>query len=145
MYALDTNILVYAHNTGAKRHTEAKKFVQQVMNQRDKDGNLTVCKPSQVLIEFMNVITWSRLEAPLPLQDAIQVVKDYLATGVTILHPLPTQLDTLLKLLKNETSRKKVFDIALVAILKDHKITGIYTVNTKDFKHYSFLDVKNPL
>lgn len=145
MYALDTNILVYAHNIKSLYHASAKVFVEQVMNARNTDGQLSVCFPAQILMEFLNVITWHRLEAPLPLPDAIQVVQDYLDTGVTILYPRPTQLATLMNLLKSVTTRKKIFDVALVATLKDYGIPGLYTVNTKDFEEFTFLDAKNPL
>ena len=74
MYALDTNILVYAHNMKSPYHASAKVFVEQVMNTRTPDGQLSVCFPAQILMEFLNVITWHRLEAPLPLPDAVQVV-----------------------------------------------------------------------
>ncbi len=145
MYALDTNLLVYAHNTASPFHSQAKAFVEQVMNTRDVDGNLTICLPAQVLMEFLNVITWHQLGTPLPLPDAIQIVQDYLDTGVTILYHQSTQLDTLLDLLKTVTTRKKVFDVALVATLKDHGISGLYTVNTKDFEEFVFLNAQNPL
>lgn len=55
MYALDTNILVYAHNIKSPFHSSAKLFIEQVMD-----------------------------------------------------------------LLKSVTTRKKIFDVALVATLKDH-------------------------
>lgn len=145
MYALDTNILVYAHNTESPLHSLAKAFVNHVMNERDAEGKLSVCIPTQVLIEFLNVITWHRLEAPLSLSDATQIVQDYLDTGVTILYPQPTQLDTLLSLLKGVTTRKKIFDIALAATLKDNAVVNLYTVNTKDFKEFVFLNIENPL
>ena len=145
MYALDTNILVYAHNVKSSYHASAKVFIEQVMNVRNTDGQLSVCFPAQILMEFLNVITWHRLEAPLPLPDAIQVVQDYLATGVTILYPQRTQLETLMDLLKSVPTRKKIFDVALVATLKDHEVPGLYTVNTKDFEEFTFLDTKNPL
>ena len=145
MYALDTNILVYAHNIKSPYHASAKVFVEQVMNTRNPEGQLSVCFPAQILMEFLNVITWHRLEAPLPLPDAVQVVQDYLDTDVTILYPQPTQLATLMNLLKAVTTRKKIFDVALVATLKDHDIAGLYTVNTKDFEEFRFLDTKNPL
>ncbi len=145
MYALDTNILVYAHNVKSPYHASAKVFVEQVMNARNADGHLSVCLPVQILIEFLNVITWHRLEAPLPLPDAIQVVQDYRATGVTILNPQHTQLETLLNLLKSVATRKKIFDVALVSTLKEHGVSGLYTVNTKDFEEFTFIDVKNPL
>ncbi len=145
MYALDTNILVYAHNIKSPYHASAKIFVEQVMNTRNPDGQLSICFPAQILMEFLNAITWHRLEAPLPLPDAVQVVQDYLDTDVTILYPQPTQLATLMNLLKAVTTRRKIFDVALVATLKDHDIAGLYTVNTKDFEEFRFLDTKNPL
>ncbi len=72
MYALDTNLLVYAHNTTSPFHVQAKAFIEQVMNTRDTEGHLSICLPAQILMEFLNVITWHRLEAPLPLTDALQ-------------------------------------------------------------------------
>lgn len=145
MIAIDTNLLVYAHNTASPFHSKAKTFIEDTMNDRDDEGRLTICIPAQVLMEFLNGITWHRLEAPLPLAAAAQTVQDYLDTGVTILYPQPTQLNTLLDLLKSVTTRKKVFDVALAATLKDHGVSGLYTVNTKDFDEFSFLDVTNPL
>jgi len=32
------------------------------------------------------------------------------------------------------TTRKKIFDVALVATLKDSDISGLYTVNVGDFE-----------
>lgn len=145
MYALDTNILVYAHNIASPYHHSAKTFLETILNERDADNQLAVCVPAQVLQEFLHVITWQRLEAPLPLHQAIQIVQDYLNTGVTILYQRPTQLVTLLELLENVSSRRKMFDVALVATLKDHGVSGLYTVNTTDFEEFSFLNVQNPL
>ena len=145
MYAIDTNILVYAHNTGAAHHERAKAFIEGVMSETDENGKYQVCIPSQVLIEFLNVITWSRLESPLSLNQATEIVKDYFHSGADIIHPSPNQLNTLFELLESVKSRKKVFDVALVATLKDNGIQGLYTVNTTDFAEFSFLDVRNPL
>lgn len=75
MFAIDTNLLVYAHNTASPYHTQAKAFVEAVMNTRDEDGNLSVCLPAQVLMEFVHVITWQHLEAPLSLSAAIRWFK----------------------------------------------------------------------
>ena len=145
MDALDTNLLVYAHNTASSFHSQAKAFIEKVMNARDAEGQLSVCIPAQVLMEFLNVITRQQLEAPLSLTDATQIVQDYLDTGIIILYPKSTQLNTLLDLLKSVTTRKKIFDVALVATLKDQGISGLYTVNTKDFEEFEFLEIKNPL
>lgn len=145
MFAIDTNLLVYAHNVDAPLHAKAKTFINDVMSKRDAQGQLSVCIPAQVFVEFLNVITWQKMSTPLSLADAREVVQDYLDTGVTVVHPQPTQLDTFLTLLKSTTSRKRIFDTALAATLKDNNIQGIYTVNVNDFKMFNFLDVKNPL
>jgi uncharacterized protein len=145
MFALDTNLLVYAHNTASTFHPQAKAFVEKAMNERDSEGKLSICIPAQVLMEFLNVITRHQLESPLSLHNATQLVQDYIDTGVVILYPTSTQLTTLLDLLKSVTTRQKVFDVALVATLKDHGISGLYTVNTGDFAQFTFLEVKNPL
>lgn len=145
MYALDTNLLVYAHNTASPFHPRAKTFIEKVMNEQNAEGTLSICIPGQVLLEFLNVITRHQLESPLPLHDATRLVQAYMDSGAAILYPKSTQLSTLLDLLKSVTTRQKIFDVALVATLKDHGISGLYTVNTSDFEQFKFLDVKNPL
>ena len=145
MYAIDTNLLVYAHNKDAAYHKRAEAFIEQVMNERDAQSRFQVCIPAQVLVEFLNVITWSKLEAPLSLAQAIRIAQTYIDSGVPIIHAQPTQLSTCLALLAGVTTRKKVFDVVLVATLKDVGVKGLYTVNTKDFVEFDFLNVVNPL
>lgn len=111
----------------------------------DKAGNAVVCIPSQALLEFLNTITWSRLESPLAMRDAVAVVQYYVDSGIPIIYPKHSQLHTVLALLESVTSRKNIFDAGLAATLHDNNIAGLYTVNTKDFKHFDFLDVVNPL
>jgi hypothetical protein len=43
------------------------------------------------------------------------------------------------------STRKKVFDVALAATLKDNHISGLYTNNVDDFEGFDFLRVINPL
>lgn len=145
MYAIDTNILVYAHNLTAPLHKESLAFIEKSVNTYNSQDSRSICIPSQVLVEFLNVITWSKVGSPLSLDHATEIVKDYLDSGIPIIHPKPTQLTTLFSLLEDVTTRKKVFDVALAATLKDNSIIGLYTVNVKDFKDFSFLDVVNPL
>lgn len=145
MFSIDTNILVYAHNTDSEYNERATAFLEKVLNERDEEGSFTVCLTAQVLMEFMNVITRQNLEKPLSISDAIQVTNDYLETGIKVITQRETQMRTFLDLLSSVTTRKKVFDIALVATLKDHGISGIYTLNVADFKEFDFLKVVNPL
>jgi predicted nucleic acid-binding protein len=115
------------------------------MNSRDTAGRLSVCIPAQVLMEFVHVITWRRLENPLSLPEAIQVVEDYLNAGVIVIYQHEAHLPIALDLLKSTTTRKKVFDIVLAATLKENGVLGLYTVNVADFEDFDFLEVINPL
>ena len=145
MYAIDTNILVYAHNKDSKFHDKASSFLEKVMNDRDENGNLSVCIPSQILFEFINVITRQSLETPLSLSDAIEVIKYYLESDIEIINQREKHLHTFLDLLSSVTTRKKIFDVVLAATLKDNSVTGLYTSNVDDFKEFSFINVINPL
>lgn len=145
MFAIDTNLLVYAHNMASEFHDQAARFVEHIMNDRDEAGNLSVCIPAQVLMEFVHVITWQRLEAPLSLAEAIQVVQEYLDTGITVIYQRDTQIHTFLELLNATNTRRRIFDVALSATLRDNNISELYTVNTADFEDFDFLEVINPL
>ncbi len=145
MYALDTDLLLCTHNTASPFHTEAKNFMERMMNTRNAEGDLSVCLPGQVLTEFLHILTLSGVGGSLPLSDAVQLVQDYLVTGVMILHQQPTQTETFLNLVGLAAGRANMFDTALAATLKDYNIRGIYTLNTENFAVFSFLDSKNPL
>ena len=145
MFAIDTNLLVYAHNKDSEFNEKAASFLEKVMNERDEEGNLSVCISAQVLMEFVNVITRQNVKNPLSLSEAISVVEDYLETDVKIINQRQTQIQTFLNLLGSVTTRKKVFDVALVATLQDNGILGLYTVNVTDFEEFDFLKVINPL
>ena len=145
MFAIDTNLLVYAHNTDSEFHKQAATFVTKVINERDHKGQHTICLPTQVLSEFVHVVTWQRVEKPLSIVEAIRVVRDYRDVGIPIIHQRETQIQTFLEILESSTTRKKVFDMVLAATLKDNGISGLYTVNVSDFKTFDFLEVINPL
>ena len=55
------------------------------------------------------------------------------------------QYEAILTLLSRVTTRQKMFDVALVATLKDNGISGLYTVNVSNFEEFDFLEVVNPL
>lgn len=145
MFAIDTNILIYAHNAGSAFHEKASAFVKKIVAERDENGQHVVGMPAQVYAEFINVITRQTIEKPLSLTEAVQVVEKYIKAGVPIIHAQPTQLHTFLELAKSTTTRKKTFDVFLVATLKDNDIADFYTVNTDDFQGFPFLKLVNPL
>ncbi len=145
MFAIDTNLLIYAHNEDAEFHEQSVRFIERVFNEYNPDGQLSICLSTQVISEFMNVMTRQTLRNPLAIKEAIRIIQDYLDTGVQVLAHKETQVQTFFTLLQTVTTRKKMFDVALAATLKDHAITGLYTVNTADFEGFEWLTVINPL
>ena len=145
LFAIDTNLLVYAHNEDSEFHQQAVQFIERVFNEYDAGERLTVCLSTQVLTEFMNVMTRQTLRRPLSLQEAADLVQEYLDTGVIVLSHKKTQMQTFLRILRQVTTRKKMFDVVLAATLKDHGVAGLYTVNTADFEEFEWLAVINPL
>lgn len=147
MFAVDTNISVYAHNLDSPFHQKAKAFVESVIREDPQDNfHHEVGIPLQACAEFVNVCTRQTIEKPLSIQEAISIIREYAETlGVPIILPQNTQLQTFLMLLETTTTRKKVFDVMLAATLKDNSVEGLYTVNIDDFKDFTFLKVENPL
>lgn len=138
--AIDTNILVYAHNADSPYHDKAKDFL---VNQL-KNYPQNICIPYQCLIEFISTTT-KRIERPFSIEQTLHIVAYYKDFGIDIIYPKPTQLTTLLEIFKSTPYKNRLFDIAICATLKDNGINGIYTVNAKDFVDYPFLTVINPL
>ncbi len=83
LLAIDTNLLVYSPHLEAKYHQPARLWLERVMNERDENGNLSVCLPAPVLMEFMNVITWQPLKQPLSLAETKCIVQNYVDTGIS--------------------------------------------------------------
>ena len=144
-FAIDTNLLIYAHNTNSPLHQDAKAFIETVMQDQGEKTNVKICIPAQVLVEFISVATSHKNQYPLSISQASLIVKDYLNSGTPILTQKDTYLKNVMELLNEVTSRKQIFDVAIAAILKDNNVFGIYTVNVKDFDNFSFLEVINPL
>ena len=41
-FAIDANLLVYAHNTDSKFHKKAAAFIEKVMNERNEEASTTL-------------------------------------------------------------------------------------------------------
>jgi len=146
MYAIDTNIFVYAHNVSSPLLQKAKGFLEHIVANVNGTEKTVIVIPLQVWAEFVNVCTRQNIGKPLSIPEAIKVVRKYTELlRIPVIYPKPTQLKTFLSLLETTTTRKKVFDVALAATLKDNNIEGLYTVNVDDFKDFPFLQVENPL
>ena len=146
MFAIDTNVWVYGHNIDSPLYQKAKSFLEHIVASVNGTEKTVIGIPLQVWAEFVNVCTRQNIGKPLSIPEAIKVVRKHTELlRIPVIYPKPTQLKTFLSLLETTTTRKKVFDVALAATLKDNGAKGLYTVNVDDFKDFPFLQVENPL
>lgn len=143
-FAIDANILVYAYDDLSPFHEQAKKFLIEKVNTKI-NGKPSICICYQTCTEFIYSSTYAKLQNPLTLDQAQFIINELIKHKVEIIYQKPTQLKTFFEIFNQRPSRKRLYDISLIATLKDNGIDGIYTVNTKDFQDYSFLTVVNPL
>jgi len=141
-FLIDTNILIYATDRKNKFYKKAKKVIGDVL-----EGSIKGCIAYQNLYEFIAVVTDpKRVNRPLTLKRAVAVVKKYReATNIKKVYPLETNLDNFLKLISDyKVSKQDIFDLVLIATMRDNEINGIYTTEDKTFKKFNFLQVINP-
>lgn len=138
-FAIDTNILVYAHNIDSPFHHQAKAFMIDML--KNHTDELVI--PYQTFIEFISTMT-RRIEKPLPIEDVLTLVKYYLNKQITIIYPKNSQFDTFFDLFAQTPYRGRFFDVLMIATLKDNGVNKIFTVNVKDFQGHNFLTVENP-
>lgn len=80
----DINLLVYAYNTGAPHHREAKIWWEGVMN-----GSVPVAMPWLISSGFIRLVTHPRiLQYPMRADEAVAHVQEWLEQpGVAVLEP----------------------------------------------------------
>jgi len=143
--AVDTNLLLYAHNSSVSQHSAAREFVEsRVLAVGEEE--FVVCH--QTLCELFAALTnASLLPNPLSTEQAWDVCRIYMD------HPLiqkiayePAILKVIESLLRDHPKRgNRLFDLKLAATLRYHGVKRLYTCNLKHFDGYDFLEVENPL
>lgn len=144
IYAIDTNILVYAYNLDSPLNTRASSFLEDEV----LTGNIKACLPYQSLYEFFATITDPRrVEKPLEPMEAKEIIETYKkARNISKIYPRKSNLRNVIDLIsKYNISKQEIFDIVFVATLLDNRIEGIITRYTSHFDRFEFLHVLNPL
>jgi predicted nucleic acid-binding protein len=134
-YFVDTNILVYAHDTAAgDKHARAKALVEDLWESRS--GVVS----TQVLQELV-VNLRRRAERPLDAKATRDVVSDYLAWHVVV-----NGGDSILEAIDLETRYRISFWDALV--VQAAQVSGaetLYSEDLSDGQTYGTVRVINPL
>ncbi len=143
MNSLDTNILIYAINSGCEEHSQAKRVYELMLN----DASNWIIS-DQVLFEFYRGLRNGRiLERPLDHLQALRQI-EFLREESGVLHcAYETNFWRALTKGFTDSNLKSshIFDRVLAVTLKQHGVTTFYTRNTKDFSAFGFNALVNPI
>ena len=137
----DVNLLVYAYDSGARRHEAAREWWEALMN-----GAGSVGIPWIVILGFIRIATHpSILKNPLEADSACSRVRAWLARPNTIVvHPGARHSDILFKLIEaTGTSGNLTTDAHLAALAIEHQ-AEIHSTDA-DMARFPGLRWVNPL
>ncbi len=136
--AIDTNALVYAHISAFEEHERYRAFVETHL----RDGDNRIVLSPLVCHEWLHVVTDARrLDPPLTMATALEVVRDYLSRSNVVVAPVDdVSLQGALALLeKHRLGRKRIADALLAATLRAAGVKHLLTRNVRDFRVFRFL------
>jgi uncharacterized protein len=140
---IDTNILLYAANSGAREHRAAKRFLSDC----GLHAGLWFLTEG-ICYEFLRVATHPRV-FPLPMtaSEAMHFLDVLLnSERFDVLSAGRTHWPCLRRLLARapQPSGNIFFDLRTVALMQEHAVRRIYTADT-DFLQFKQIEVVNPL
>jgi predicted nucleic acid-binding protein len=140
MILVDTNVLVYAVNSDAPKHTSCRALVEAV-----RAGEVQCALVPQVLLEFHAIVTdGRRVTRPLAPETAQEVVRA-LRGFFPVLDACREALEYLpVVVVEKGISGGDIFDAWLVAQMRVLGIDRICTYNAKDFMGYTGIRAVRP-
>ena len=137
----DINLLVYAYNSDAPNHRQARSWWEACLS-----GDRPVALPWVVLLGYLRLTTSrSVLDDPFSAKEALGHIRSWLERPQTqILHPGPRHLDLLESLMRDSNPSKNLTtDIHLAALAIEHQ-AELHS-NDGDFARFPGLRWTNPL
>ena len=141
MILVDTNILLYAHDSSNPRFDAARSWFEQAVDGDEEVGFALVS-----LLVFLRIITSPTLfERPMTAHEAIEVVADLTARpGVVLAQPTERHWEVLDGLARSGRAKGPlVMDAHLAALAIEHGATLCST--DRDFTRFSRLRFRDPL
>lgn len=143
LFAVDTNILLYAVRREAPEHKKALSLIQRWM----KDGEIWFATWN-VIYEFLRVSTHAAVfQKPLSLRQALQFVDQLLNNSeFSVLNEGANHYEVLkdLSFRYPRVSANLVHDFHTAVILQEKGIRLLYTAD-KDFLQFDFLKAIDPV
>ena len=133
---VDTNILVYAVNTAASHHEDARDFLRREYQQ--------VVIAHQNILESLRVLTHSTFPTPLSVNKTLKITEDFSST-FRVISPKDETIFVFHELIqKYSCVSNTIFDAYLVATALTNGITTIATENERHFRIFKEITVLNP-
>jgi toxin-antitoxin system PIN domain toxin len=141
-FAVDVNVLLYASDGSSDKHQAARTFLD-----RCADGPELFCLAWVTLMSYLRMATHGSIFAsPLSHAHAVRNVESLMQLPhVRVLSETADFWPHYRKLTSEVPTRGNLVpDAHLAALLRSHGVTTIYT-HDRDFRKFSFLDVRDPL
>ncbi len=141
MEGVDTNILIYAFDKSSCFHQQALAFIH------DKIQTAQLAVTEFSLFEFYGVITDGRkIGMPLASNEAWNIISDFYESRSFVVLPCSSVCSR--KALENaerfSVKRNDIYDFFIATTFHENAIEKLYTLNTKDFKKFDFIQAVNP-
>ena len=140
--AVDTNILVYAHNLASEWHAAARSALEELAQSPAPWAIAWPC-----VHEFLAVVTNPRLFLrPESLEAALKQIEAWLESpGLQLISEMQGHWTELSRLLRGgKLMGGAVHDARIAAICREHGVTELWTAD-RDFSRMAGLRVRNPL
>ena len=140
MLSIDTNLLVYAQNTGCDEHRRARAFLSAC---RERD--VVICE--LVLVELYLVLRSAAIVSrPLAAEDAVDVCSAYRNNPRwRLVEHAPVMAEVWERARTPGFARRRIIDARLALTLRHHGVTELATANVRDFGGFGFARVWNPV
>lgn len=141
MIGIDSNILIYAHNSGSPLYEESKQLIHKAVQE---DG-LGISELS--LREFYAVITDGRkVERPFLPATASALLKNYIQSSKVSVCKLTEEvwLRAFEYCDQHDVARYHLDDLLIAMSLCLNGVETVYTRNIRDFEQFEFIQAINP-
>jgi uncharacterized protein len=143
MFVVDTNLLLYAVNTGAREHRRSRELLDGWCADR-----LPWFVTWGILYEFLRVATHPAV-FPHPLSPErawafVSALLDSSSAGVLTETPRHREVASWLWEQTRDLRGNLVHDAHVATLMREHGVSRIYT-HDNDFRRFQFLEIVDPL
>lgn len=141
MIVFDANLLLYAYNSSAPNHAQARLSVEEILS-----GTEAVGLPWQTIFAFLRIITNQQLRGKrLAMGEAVEIVEEWMALpGVHLLAPGDRHWMFLKRMLvEGKAGGPLTTDAELAALTMENG--GVLYSTDRDFARFPGLKWVNPL